>query len=139
MWPTVAPSGEYQIGSPAPPANDGMEGNQHHWNRIARIAARLRAQGYRDIRVNQEQVGGGRIVGTNRPDIQAVGPDGRRLIVEVDTNLDQSLMHQDQIRAGLGRTRDGVPTRSVFITIDPVSGRVTGSRQMCHRCGLRRP
>ena len=49
--------------------------------------AALRSQGYRDIRVNQQQVNTtGERVCVNRPDIQATSPTGQRVYIEYDTS-----------------------------------------------------
>jgi hypothetical protein len=50
------------------------------------IVRELQAQGYTDIRVDQQQVNAaGELVGINRPDIQATSPDGIRHYYELDT------------------------------------------------------
>jgi Mg-chelatase subunit ChlD len=54
-----------------------------------RIVADLDAMGYKDIRVNQQQVNANsERVGINRPDIQATDPiTGQRIYIELDTNI----------------------------------------------------
>jgi hypothetical protein len=49
--------------------------------------ANLESQGYRNIRVNQQQVNAaGERVGVNRPDVQATSPTGQRVYIEYDTS-----------------------------------------------------
>jgi RHS repeat-associated protein len=49
--------------------------------------AALKAQGYTDIRVNQQQVNAaGERAGVNRPDVQATSPTGQRVYIEYDTD-----------------------------------------------------
>lgn len=133
-----SPNAEYAVGSPAPPANDGNTGSLWHWQTIQRRLAAMRRAGYRDIRVDQQQVREGRIVGVNRPDIQAVDPRGQRVIVEVDTDPGESRRHQQVI------TRLDPRARSIFILRDPGTGRVSrrvyGRRQPAAWCltGTRR-
>ncbi len=79
----------------------------------------MRGADYDHIRVDQQQVREGRIVGVNRPDIQAVDPRGRRVIVEVDTDPGESRRHQQVI------TRLDPHARSIFILRDPGTGRVS--------------
>ncbi len=114
-----SPNAEYAVGSPAPPANDGNTGSLWHWQTIQRALAAMRRAGYRNIRVDQQQVREGRIVGVNRPDIQAVDPRGQRVIVEVDTDPGESRRHQQVI------TRLDPSARSIFILRDPGTGRVS--------------
>jgi hypothetical protein len=133
-------SAEYAVGSPAPEPNQGDEANQHHWRYISEEVARLRQQGYDQIRVNQQQVGGGLIVGENRPDIQATGPNLPDVIVEVDSDPRASRQHRRDILRGIRRTpraqRGDIDVR--FITFHPRTGRVTRQDEWCYRCRRRR-
>jgi hypothetical protein len=117
--------GEYQVGQPAPPANDGTTGSIHHWDWIGRLRNALRRGGYGDIRVDQQQVAvrNGRlvVVGNNRPDIQATR-GRRRFNIEVDTNPDDSRHHQRVI------TAHDPHTRGLFLVIDPRTGRLVQRR-----------
>lgn len=115
----AATGAEYAVGSPAPPPNDGNSANTWHWRAVDQIAGQLRRAGFRDIRVDQQQVRDGVIVGENRPDIQATDRRGRRVIVEVDTDRDESRRHQDVV------TRLDPRATSVFVRLDPNTGRMT--------------
>jgi hypothetical protein len=55
-------------------------------NQVARKLIELLEQlGYRDIRVNQQQLAAIlRRVGINRPDIQATSPEGLRVLIEIE-------------------------------------------------------
>ncbi|WP_265592630.1 polymorphic toxin-type HINT domain-containing protein [Verrucomicrobium sp. BvORR034] len=63
--------------------------------------ADMKAQGYTDIRVNQQQVNAaGDRVGTNRPDVQGTRPDGTREYWEYDTDQsNRGPLHEQRIRA----------------------------------------
>jgi hypothetical protein len=63
---------------------------------------RMQAEGYEDIRVNQQQVNAqGERVGVNRPDLQGTNPaTGRREYVEYDrTSSNRGPEHERRIRA----------------------------------------
>lgn len=80
----------------------------------------MEAKGYTDIRVNQQQVANGKVVGRNRPDVQGTHPSGKRVNVEVDTSAAGSAKHQ----AVLPRNDpDAVHT---FIVIDQAGNAVSG-------------
>lgn len=66
-----------------------------------KIVAELRAAGYTDIRVNQQQVNAlGSRVGVNRPDIQATSPGGQRVHYELDTSSsNRGAGHETRIKA----------------------------------------
>jgi hypothetical protein len=132
----AATGAEYAVGSPAPPPNDGNSANTWHWRAVDQIAGQLRRAGFRDIRVDQQQVRDGVIVGENRPDIQATDRRGRRVIVEVDTDRNESLRHQRIVTALDPRAT------SVFVRLDPNTGRMTNrviaSPQTQGRSALRR-
>jgi len=66
-----------------------------------RTVARLRTEGYTDIRVNQQQVNAlGSRVGVNRPDIQATSPNGQRVYIELDrTSSNRGVGHEVRIKA----------------------------------------
>src|SRR5581483_2082167 len=117
---------EYAVGDPAPPPNDGNTGSIFHWWTIQNLRDYFRRRGYADIRTDQQQVrtapGGGTVVaGVNRPDLQAVR-NGRRVVVEVDTDRDASLAHQRVVR------RRDPSARGIYVVIDPATGRVTEYR-----------
>lgn len=120
--PASGESGEYAVGSPAPPPNDGRIADIHHWRKIERIAETLRRRGYTDIRVSQEQVRDGRITGANKPDIQAVSPGGQRTVVEVDSDSGESDRHQRVI------TTVDPTVRFVGVVFDGPTGRNTELR-----------
>jgi len=75
---------------------------------------RLQAQGFTDIRVNQQQVNGaGQRVGINRPDISATSPQGRRVNIE----LDRSTSNRGPVHAT--RTRANDPDAEIILrTVD---------------------
>jgi len=60
---------------------------------------KLKKQGFREFRVNQEQVNAaGNRVGRNKPDLQATGPDGKRYYWEYDTTQSKrGQPHADRI------------------------------------------
>ncbi|WP_445367711.1 RHS repeat-associated core domain-containing protein [Methylomonas sp. BW4-1] len=62
---------------------------------------RMQQAGYRDIRVNQQQVNAeGVRVGTNRPDVQETSPAGQREYIEFDTSSStRGPAHEVRIRA----------------------------------------
>ena len=62
---------------------------------------RMQAAGFRDIRVNQQQVNAqGQRVGTNRPDVQGTSPSGQRHYIEFDTSgSTRGPGHEARIRA----------------------------------------
>lgn len=66
-----------------------------------KIIAELRAAGYTDIRVNQQQVNAaGTRVGVNRPDIQATSPSGQRVYFELDrSSSNRGAAHETRIKA----------------------------------------
>lgn len=66
-----------------------------------KIVAELKAAGYTDIRVNQQQVNAlGSRVGVNRPDIQATSPGGQRVHYELDTaSSTRGAGHETRIKA----------------------------------------
>lgn len=109
---------DYAIGDPAPRANAGNTGNIHHFALIKKLADQLKRRGWKDIRVEQQQVAGGVVKGLNKPDIQAIDKRGRRVVVEVDTNHAQSAKHRVQVR------KADPNTRAIFLLIDPKSGAV---------------
>jgi hypothetical protein len=61
----------------------------------------LKAAGYTDIRVNQQQVNAaGERVGINRPDIQATSPSGQRVYIEYDTSVsNRGPLHEQRLNA----------------------------------------
>ena len=61
----------------------------------------LEAQGYTDIRVNQQQVNAlGQRCGVCRPDIQATSPTGQRAYFELDrTTSNRGPVHERRLRA----------------------------------------
>src|SRR3972149_3351101 len=112
------PEEEYMIGDPAPPPNEGDTGNIFHWLLINKIVNEVKKRGWKDVRVDQVQTARGRVAGLNRPDVQAIDRTGRRVIVEVDTDPNQSDKHQkDVIKANPA-------ARSIFVLIDPKTGKV---------------
>lgn len=76
-------------GSPAPaalPLSRPISKDPLQNARKDKMVADLQALGYKDIRVNQQQVNvHGVRVGINRPDVQATAPDGTRRYWEFDT------------------------------------------------------
>jgi len=109
---------DYDIGAPAPDANSGNTGNIHHFALIKKLADELIRRGWKDIRVEQQQVSGGVVKGLNKPDIQAIDKRGRRVVVEVDTSPAQSAKHQVQVR------KADPNVRAIFLLINPKSGAV---------------
>ena len=71
---------------PALPTNRPI-GNSPTQNAAAQAqVAKWQAEGYTDIRVNQQQVNAqGQRVGINRPDLQGTSPTGQREYIEYDT------------------------------------------------------
>lgn len=61
----------------------------------------LEAQGYRDIRVNQQQLNArGERCGVCRPDIQATSPTGQRVYIELDrVTSNRGPVHERRLRA----------------------------------------
>jgi RHS repeat-associated protein len=91
---------------PTPPAaiSTGRPiGSSPTQNRAAQnLVDQMKAQGYRDIRVNQQQVSAnGRRVGINRPDVQGTNPvTGKREYHEFDTTESRrAIDHYDRIKA----------------------------------------
>lgn len=68
---------------------------------VARDVANMQAQGYTDIRVNQQQVNAqGARVGINRPDLQGTSPTGQRVYIEYDTpSSPRGPLHEARIKA----------------------------------------
>jgi len=66
-----------------------------------RIVADLKAQGYTDIRVNQQQTNAlGSRVGVNRPDISGTSPGGRREHFELDkASSNRAAGHEARLKA----------------------------------------
>lgn len=92
--------------SPIPPAAKSpvgrTVGNSAAQNaEVAQDVANMQAQGYTDIRVNQQQVNAaGQRVGINRPDLQGTSPTGQRVYVEYDTPTSgRGAGHEARIRA----------------------------------------
>ncbi|WP_299488019.1 hypothetical protein [Acaryochloris sp. IP29b_bin.137] len=114
------------VGAKALPANHGKSANLAHWLHVEKIRGRLQQQGWKNIRVDQQQVQGKqseRVVGINRPDISAIHPKTKeRLNIEVDTDLRQSQKHQRQV------VKNDPQATSQFILIHPKTGQVISSR-----------
>jgi RHS repeat-associated protein len=97
-------------------------GNPVHNSIIDRVAARMRALGWRDVRKNQQQVDAAGNFFPNRPDLSGINPKtGQRVNLEWDTNP-----------AGSARHRAVVPANdpgavNIFMVIDPATGRVISS------------
>jgi hypothetical protein len=87
--------------------NRKISGNKVQQRALAADVRRLRLEGARDIRVNQQQVNAaGERVGLNRPDLQYTRPDGTRVYVEYDNatpgsfpNTPRGPMHAARILA----------------------------------------
>lgn len=114
---------------PAPPNNNGVSpqhGTPPHDSVLRRIARRMVALGYGDVRVNQQQVNAqGQVVGRNRPDVSGTHPvTNQRVNIEIDTNPANSAAHQQVVPA---RDPNAVNT---FVVIDPASGRPLSSRRI---------
>ena len=76
-----------------------ISGNDALNERKDEIVSDLVSGRYTDIRINQQQVDAdGRLVGINRPDIQATSPEGVRRYYELDTESSgQGLRHLARI------------------------------------------
>jgi len=63
--------------------------------------ARLKAQGYKNFRVDQHQINANNVrVGINRPDLQCTSLSKKRLYVEYDRRISaRGLMHKERILA----------------------------------------
>jgi hypothetical protein len=93
-----------QNNNPAPPSANAGSGrigtNPNQAAELQRDLAQIRAEGARDIRVNQEQVNAqGTRVGQNRPDLQYTDSDGTRHYIEYDQNPASGVDHAQRIRA----------------------------------------
>jgi hypothetical protein len=122
MTPAPTAGADYMVGGPAPPPNDGNTGSVFHWRMIRRLRNYLRRRGYADLRTDQQQVKTARsgttvVAGNNRPDLQATR-DGRRVVVEVDTDRVSSLAHQRVV------SRRDPTARGIYVVIHPTTGRV---------------
>jgi len=121
----ISSGAEYAVGDPAPPANQGTSPNILQWWTILQLRDTLARLGYRGIRVDQQQVtgplGNETVAGTNKPDLQGVR-NGRRVVIEVDTDPRESRTHQATI------TRNDPAARGVYVLIDRRTGQVRSYR-----------
>lgn len=96
------------VNKDALPPNKGISANLTHWLFVEKLRQGLKNRGWKNIRVDQQQVKtkeikpDGRVVeqvaGINRPDISATHPiTKKRLNIEVDTKRRQSIKHQREV------------------------------------------
>jgi hypothetical protein len=105
------------------PTRKITHGGDDHRARIARIVARMCAQGWCDIRVDRKQVVELVIVAgqsvrkvRNRPDISGINPKtGQRVHIEIDLRRDRSKAHERKI------VQNDPNAVSTYVIIKPTS------------------
>ena len=83
-------------------ANNALQhGGDVHWQRLQQIALAMERKGWRDVRINRQQVDvAGKVVGRNRPDISGINPrTGQRHNIEIDRNPSSSAGHRTIVNA----------------------------------------